>query len=272
MSDDSSSYSSSKRSRDEAEEGKEEPVKKRKRKSSFKPKSRAVQWDSLVVGPWGQVPLTSYIPVRELDNLVGWTTHIEDSKPTTEPNHNHNPLIDLPNTPLPPSILQILQDTARKAISADKEKRNLFEAFDQSALVALGMLLEEMVAASLLPIAELHVKRCRQLEEQDASSISLTFQEWTLPPEEAIMNVINDTKSTRVHNASLPTAIPPTRTAVPDAPKWNLLNTPLTETRNQQAGLTWCQSHRLDPSFVADNMDIFGMFLADQPATNRVQL
>ena len=273
MSDDSSSYNSSKRSRDSEDDNEEkgERTKKQSRISSFprRPRPKTVHWDSLAVGRWGQIPLTSYIPVRELDSLVGWATHIEDSKATTEP--NHNPLVDLPNSPLPPSILQMLRDAAWKAINADEKKKNLFEAFDQSALVALGMLLEEMITASLVPIAELHVKRCRRLEEQD-SSRSRAFQEWTLPPEEAIMEIINDDHSRQDDEVSLPIALPPTRTAVPDAPKWSLLNLPLTETRNQQAGFTWCQSQRLDPTFVIDNMDVFSIFLPDEPATKRVQL
>lgn len=45
----------------------------------------------------------------------------------------------------------------------------LWESLDISALVALGMIAEEMVTALLLPLAACHVQHCRRMEEQEAS-------------------------------------------------------------------------------------------------------
>jgi len=89
---------------------------------------------------------------------------------------------------------------------------------DTSAQVAIGMVLEEAMTAALLPLAEYHVRRCRQLEAQEdqqrakAGEVTATnrlgkkfmlavdnrrqdneifaFHQWTLPPEEGIFNIM----------------------------------------------------------------------------------
>jgi hypothetical protein len=91
----------------------------------------------------------------------------------------------------------------------------LLEKFDISALIAIGMLVEEMITVSLLPLAQDHVNRCRALEqvEDDHSSNNKrkrqqqtydmkqqhSFFQWTLPPDEAIAKLM-PTKIPRIND------------------------------------------------------------------------
>lgn len=97
------------------------------------------------------------------------------------------------------------------------------ESFDTSAKVSMGVAIEEMVTASLLPLARDHVKRCRLLGEREA------FDEWTLPPEEAIFKL-------NAGHASLGSV-----------------------QEHSVAGFDeWCKSRDLDPEFVQKNKDLYG--------------
>ena len=123
----------------------------------------------------------------------------------------------------------------------------LDKAFDDSALVAIGICLEEILTASMLPLASLHVRRCRGLEQTAATtsdgnpvrgnnsdnhvtnpitgeSVETTpnvtsedvFHAWTLPPEESLIKVFQKSKfGPRTLQGMLPTSKPPTRSIAP---------------------------------------------------------
>jgi hypothetical protein len=213
-----------------------------------------VQWDSLADTKWGEAPLTQYLSVKELDGLVGWATHVQQPEPVVD----LNPLLGLSGGPLQPSLLTYLENAVSEILSADK-RSDQWESFDQSALIAIGTALEEMVTTNLLPLAKLHVNRCRQLETIPGSEGKL-FSEWTLPPEEAVEKLLENADS-QEDGICLATAYPSTRTVIPHAPGTSLLNQSSGERRNKEARLVWSQAVGLDPAFVQSNMDSLRIFL-----------
>jgi len=158
--------------------------------------------------------------VSSRDKAVNPKTHARDDS-MNDDNHHYatsNPLSLLPNSPLPLSYLNHLMLQSTRV--PEFQEKLLMEKFDTSAIVAIGMILEDILTASLLPLAGCHVLRCRQLESRPTideallsppppvvqlhhpiSKQSITFDSrnlpqeespftaWTLPPEEAIMNV-----------------------------------------------------------------------------------
>ena len=156
-----------------------------------------------------------------------------------------NPLFGLPSSPPP---LSLLNHIIRQSLEAKFFDDGLRMSFGDSALVALGMLVEESITASLMPLAALHVLRCRELEDKvveagppasltedevkgsdniqslvhplSGSSILTTklkqipenndpFEEWAGLPEEAVQKIYEDG---RYPSRNFPTALPPTRT------------------------------------------------------------
>lgn len=255
-----------------------------------------VDWDRMATSRWGKDRLDRYLPVLEIDALVGWATNLE-SYHRPLPGISSNPLLGLCNIPLRPSLIKyLIQDPASKIAANAKEKR-LFERCHHSAAVAIGMLAEEMLTATLLPLAAQHVQRCRQLESSSSemlltdvrssssSSISSTeadaerrarehvFQEWTLPPEEVLANLLllPVPKSSAIASGhqGLVTARPPTKSSVSGAPGTSLLNMPAAGARERNAFAVWCHSRHLDPTFVQDNMDLFGLLLQAPPVANQ---
>lgn len=356
-----------------------------------------VDWQALAHESWwAKECLFGIMPVQEISSLVGWATHHthDGTVATTETPHSEsanektmidipsqddgtndeganstvidarcsagledNPLLFLPNVPLPPSYLHYLTEKAREYVespiqnrdrwkshtflassdtsddektletrykpkdwqqweydsedetyqatkellrkrkrlvtmhipypsaqiapktkkASETKKAHLFKSLDDSALVALGIVWEEMMTASLLPLAQQHVARCRRLVHNSVSFKSSDdvvhttdpFQEWTLPPEQAIWRLANEGVTTAV---ALPTMYPPTtfpyfcfdrETSVSSASLIQHLGN--AEQRMQRAVDNWCHSHALDPAFVSNNMDIFGVFLPCTP-------
>jgi hypothetical protein len=214
-----------------------------------------VQWDALGDTKWGRNPLTKYVSVPELDDLVGWATHQQSPVPVV----NVNPLLGLPGVPLQPSLLMYLENTVSEILSAQK-RSDQWESFDQSALTAIGFALEEMITTNLLPLAQLHVKRCRQLEAIPGNEAKL-YSEWTLPPEEAVEKLVEKAKSQQEPGVCLATAYPSTRSMIPHAPGTSLLNQPLAERRNKDARLVWCRALGMESAFVKNNMETLRIFL-----------
>merc|ERR1712207_82344 len=68
---------------------------------------------------------------------------------------------------------------------------SLYNSFDQSALLALGVLIEEMTTSMLLPLAKQHVQRCQEIQKQEGNSKKY-YNELTIPPEEAIINLLKE--------------------------------------------------------------------------------
>jgi hypothetical protein len=201
-----------------------------------------------------------------------------------------NPLAGLPNVPLPASMLFLLHEAAGEHLVAEKNKKHhskntpIFECFDQSALVALGMVLEESITSSLMPLARAHVARCRRLEEEESKNVATTtaaresltsFREWTLPPAEAVAQLqarggVSDSDRSSCSKGTetvLPSTRSPDRHALPDgAQEFSRLHMPLTEEEeeHQDALDRWCRAHGLEVDFVLSNMDIFASLVSDK--------
>lgn len=254
-------------------------------------KGPQVNWSALAGRKWAKEPLLKYLPHPEISNLIGWAhygtnngTTVNDweqgdplkTKAKAKP-QPPNPLLEIePDGPLPTSHLAFLQDKAKVMVQGKPENPNIskakvmeesleciLESFDTSASVALGMVLEEMITANLLPLAEAHVQRCRQLEQQEEQLKPVSprpenpsFQEWTLPPEEAIFNIITSSL-TSDSSGNLPSACPPTRSI--------LANMPQGEDTGQEAAAKFCKRHDLKSRFVQKNMDIYKWFLPTAP-------
>lgn len=162
-------------------------------------------WEDLAKGPWGQEPLYRNM---HLESIVGWAHHVTaDTLPRWMPSH---PLDSLDSLPLRPAMLEYIQDKASEMVSEDPEPGGLWGSFDQSALVAVGMVMEDVLTASLLPLAEQHVQRCRTINDRNEA-----FTQWTLPPLEAIAKLATK-EDPDPGTAGAPTARIPNRTVVTD--------------------------------------------------------
>lgn len=166
-----------------------------------------------------------------------------------------NMLRSLPNIPIRPSVLQYLHDCFVETIekenaSNDEAQQNnnvCWEVFDTSALVALGIIVEEMLTAALIPLAEMHVYRCRHIRDQQASS-----EEWTLPPTEAIMKLMASRSPSFVNPlGSFPTTRMPSR-----------ISKVVTDQDScQQAIPAWLRKHKTDLGEVHKLWHLFKYFL-----------
>ena len=201
-----------------------------------------VDWGCLADGPWGRQSLIT--DEKTMSDLIGWATRLEAAPAD-------NPLAILPNLPLRPSLLSFVHDEMVKILVATKE-HDLWESFDTSALVALGVALEEMLTASLLPLAEQHVRRCRSLESEDDQA----FVEWTLPPEEAVLKLSKITTNNFACSAGgLPTSRPATRTLVSD------VDTNATTEDATAAVASWCRLHGSSLEDAQKTWNIHRLFL-----------
>jgi hypothetical protein len=199
--------------------------------------------------------------------------------------HNHQMAVEL--------------GTALKSTTTNVIDNPLWECMDHSAAVAMGIVAEEMLTALLWPLARRHVEYCRGLEvaltrqrersttttatatatsqkHDDEHALFLArqelFDQWTLPPEEAILGLAmrhgrndgttpaattaNDNTTGTVPNSTdaavvLATAVPPTRTTLAGAwgtSQW--LNQPVVGQREQLALLAWCRRHHANPAAI----------------------
>lgn len=206
------------------------------------------------------------------------------STSATVQSYGGNPLLGLPSTPLPTSYLRYISKMAAQAPEFIDKLEN---RFNDSALVATGMLIEEMITASLMPLAGYHVMRCRELEARaeqaavaedshgDASSkidrrslihpvtgkVMLSDKmlvnpqekssaEWTLPPDEALMKLLEQD------------AIPP---------EGLYLTPPATQTlhdrkrkvpdKDWEAVQLFSKDNKMATKEAIENMDIYRLFL-----------
>lgn len=280
------------------------PMRKRKRLEELLSSSsseerhcnvKTVVFDEHAEGKYAEEVLYKYLDDREIATLVGLaTTNGREydnpvisktsvaSSATNTPSEN-NPLVGLPNSPLPPSHLNYI---ARRSLESPSFKPDMERRFDHSALVAIGMFLEEMITASLLPLAGCHVMRCRELEarssetylqesgfakseihpitgqnvgkliaqKQQAGDANDVYEEWTLPPEEALQKVAKEQKQLLKH-CFLPTSLSVTRT----------MNDSEKREAEQSTSTSWCREQHLDTTFVRKNMDVFGLFIPSPP-------
>jgi len=157
-----------------------------------------LDWDALIDPHSSAERLNRYLSVLEVDALAGWATH-RDRPYYSNNNHDHNPLFGdglLPNVPPRSTVVRsLVQDPAKEFCLSDaqdqqqdkghqrvikrfresssdvsahpdaKRKCHLIDRFHHSSAVAIAMLAEEAITASLLPLAKRHVQRCRALED-----------------------------------------------------------------------------------------------------------
>lgn len=102
---------------------------------------------------------------------------------------------------------------------------------DISGQVALGMVVEEALTSVLMPMAKLHVARCQQIDN--------AFDDWTLPPDEAVILATNDTPCEEI--------------AVDEC----------SSTRDFVK--RWAETRELEPNFVLKNMDIYSKLIFSRP-------
>jgi hypothetical protein len=244
--------------------------------------------------PWNEVkrgkkrPLLHKLAQSDVTSLIGWATHLSSDTPCQQ-----HVLMDLPNTPLQPSLINYIKDqtvaTQRQPTNISWEAQ-IFDArgddlnllpsaippipmgrskrvkkpfwkyhdidvtyrwlkdnwtptetveftapvvprkrkavvesleLDVPGEVALGMMIEEAMTAILMPLARRHAASCR--------TKTGAFDEWTLPPEEAIVM-----SSSGV-----------------DVSKKG------TETLDSTFIAQWAESRGLDPLFVEANLDVY---------------
>ena len=137
-----------------------------------------------------------------------------------------------------------------------KKKRSdqslFYERFHHSAAVAIGMFTEEMLTASLLPLAQQYVQYCRHHDDADENN---DCRKWTLPPEEAILKLFQDSNMIHSNNTSptggsksspsslLSTRVP-TRSIVSGAIGTSMLNQPSRTDHERIAYHNWCRTTR----------------------------
>mmetsp|Transcript_1156 Transcript_1156/g.2625 ORF Transcript_1156/g.2625 Transcript_1156/m.2625 type:complete len:414 (-) Transcript_1156:1965-3206(-) len=272
--------------------------------------TRMINFDHQGNKKWGTRLLFETLDESEIDSLIGLAT--QQTKPLSNPStyafHNpqrRNPLVSATyDAPLPPSHLDYIKSRIRhnvfqhtsdddedrsKGGKVDSKGKNTETPFDDSAVVAMGMYLEECITASLLPLAGLHALRCQALEAMESAEAEFgaipvesfrndraiphpvtgemvkldmknqirwkeenAFQEWTLPPEEAILKL--------VEQGVLPKDSP--YQFVPDASRsWTSTSSNEVPNRGTLDMETWAKSYNVNPKVVSANTEIYGVFL-----------
>lgn len=140
------------------------------------------------------------------------------------------------STPPRPSLLDFIAKCASEKLQEDIQKNPLLKSsyqsiersMDETALVAVGMIAEECLVASLLPFARAHVAKCRRLDyeiqnskakdsnanseefDDDSPSYALNaFSHWTVPCELAIADLATEAATHCRDMPSFPSTRPP---------------------------------------------------------------
>ena len=286
---------------------------------------KTVDFDKLAAEgntPWGSEAIFEKINESDISTLVGLATtyatqeeadplRIGSDKLRDQNPKMHNPLLMLSyGPPLPPSYMKYIQSRAILKINQNDSdgsnfKRNFNSSCTDSAAVAIGMALEEAVTASLLPLAGLHVLRCRALEDMtinegqdgvtqsplvDCSTVTMAassyskerrcihpisgqgvsldldkikwkqdnpFDDWTLPPEEAIMKLLDQGMIDPFTNNFLSE---PSR----------IFNSNAQTQKNQQNDVNtmWSKRYNVSPEMIAFNQELFGIFMTRKKNTS----
>lgn len=247
-------------------------------------------------GEWGRRSLVDTMDGDLIESLVAWAHEgsnsrimsiSTDSEPSVE-----NPLSQLPNVPLPLSFLKHLMVQATKI---PEYEGILAETFDTSALVAIGMMIEDIVTASLLPLAGCHVLRCRELESKlspdeallaPPTEVTLThpvstqpikfdprnlpddessFKAWTMPPEEAIMQIA---RHGMLPEAGIPLLRDPTTTHVSGKPSARNGSTGR-RTNKDVVQQFFSVKTKLNEEFLSSNQELVDVFLTKNKIVTR---
>lgn len=236
-------------------------------------------------GEWGRRSLVETLDGTRLESLIAWAHDGAISGiPSTVPGVHeriYNPSERLPNAPLPFSYLNHLMHQSGRVPEFSED---LVEKFDTSALVAVGMIMEEILTASLLPLAGCHVLRCRELDSKpgmdDALHVPLaeiklehpiskqpitfdprnlpddesTFSAWTLPPEEAILQAAK-------HGMFPDTGIPLLQDPIRLASNPSLEKSEVVKAEDVIRRL-FANINEKNKKFLSSNNDLLGLFMA----------
>jgi hypothetical protein len=252
-----------------------------------------IDWEQ---ASWGKTEsLLNHLSLPEISSLIGWAHNLQSDE-ICDP----NPLLGIPDSPFPPSILEFIRKNAYLAIkrqnritwidkkfllnhprlcsktkkvrqdrvfknksywnyksndetydflkNLSKENKSVTRKvpsscaplhvkktpipLDISGRVALGMVIEEMITHSFLPLAKCHIASCRRKADN--------FNELTMPLEEVILS--------SKRQFPLLSAIP-----VDCESKKDLSS-------------TWCNSRGLDTFFVQKNMHLYSKLLPSPPS------
>eukprot|EP00970_Alexandrium_tamarense_P002706 scaffold377_cov193-Alexandrium_tamarense.AAC.15 len=155
-------------------------------------------WIKRGMGEEGKGSIYKHMSIPQIDEFVGWAnTSSGVTNVTSTAKDSAAQLEHVPMAPPPPSQVQFLMHRFGERYS-DKasEKEHLWSNFDPSALVSMGVAVEEMMTSALMPLAKAHVLRCRRLEtEQSTFNLDRSkgsFTAWTLTPSEAVTELEND--------------------------------------------------------------------------------
>lgn len=209
------------------------------------------------------------VPYHKVDELVGWATHTIQSSPLTNRNEPINPFLGLPSTPLPPSILYFIQEETARIIANDRKSNFhlLRNGFDQSALVSLGMIIEESITASFLPMARKHVQRCMEENTKGTKNRNATMNQWTATPEECFLQVVNH-KQSEDRVPILPSMAPPVLSTMIGQPDYVPTHRSLLVDEAESALQQWADSQDLSLSFIKKNYKLFGLDNPEEVVNN----
>ena len=193
---------------------------------------------------------------------------------------NNDDDVNIDDHPLRPKKKQkTVRD--RKKIKRDSEHSLFYERFHHSAAMAIGMFIEEMITATLLPLAQQYVQYCRHHHDTDGANNDSRL--WTLPPEEAIMKLFNDSNGIHDSNTSpiggakslsslLSTRIP-TRSIVSGAIGTSLLNQPSMKDHERIAYRNWCGTtpthSKIQQQWIDNDPAFFQLLIQNIPLLQR---
>ena len=246
--------------------------------------------------------------ISNIDNLVGWATSYSGNTCVKDSNKRDQVcqlgLSHIPVAPPPPSQIEFLlnrfvgrmaktlepgSDISENATidNNNSQIQQMKKKLDASALVSIGMGVEDVMTMALLPLARAHVDRCRRLEKEkhhraiykDNSQPHSRnapredpYVAWTLPPNEAAMELTRDNLVD--HNTCyIPSSKPPTVNHKTE--RASALNSAINSKSNQlddakdtaDAFYHWCNMQGLDPITVRNNKQIFGIFCENTERT-----
>ena len=119
-------------------------------------------------------PIFHDLQKKELLNILNWAHTNPQTKQTNADDDNNHPfqskldgisLLHLP-TPTPPT-----NDQLRFLIQCAQQKKIPTNSLDFTAIMALGLALQESLTASLIPLAISHVNRCQSLNTTNTNPV-----------------------------------------------------------------------------------------------------
>jgi hypothetical protein len=258
---------------------------------------RTIDWFDLAETPFGSDSLVKHLTENELNDLLGWAISYKSSPIDGIPNHgnsNHhsgsnlifsNLVDDASGPPLQPSILEKIHQHAVQILErysttpASATSLLPWRQYCQSALVAVGVVVEEMITASLYGLAQRHVKRCRMLQSQEGTAptkscsndVERSFDAWTLPPEEAITGMLYSMSTERGASVRRPPESPvlswglglPASRPATRITKAVALSSKQQSISNHGAHATeiWMKAHKIERETFAANKDLFDVLM-----------